>query len=215
METILVGTLSQTPLEQTKPIRKGKLIDATTMFPGVFDHTFESNNETKIEENTIIAKDFDIKVEVPIYVKKGEKVTFRVLREYTRGTSTKTDSSKISRTNDSMLSRSQESVPVPKIDNANFKEYVETLQHQITKLNDIIKEKEADDKMDKLQIKFKYFRYYSFVWGLSAVLASIFICLGLLRILPAFPAISGVLAVMAGIVGAYLDWKGREQKYDS
>lgn len=75
--------------------------------------------------------------------------------------------------------------------------------------------REAEDEMYKIQAKFNLFKYYSFVWIVSAIAVGVFITVGIAGLLSPFPSITGVVAIIVGMFGAYLDWKDREKKYDS
>lgn len=94
-----------------------------------------------------------------------------------------------------------------------YLDIIEGLRHTNDEL--INQKVKGEAKMDRLQMKLKYFKFYSFIWGFSAFLALIFIILGIIGTLSTFPAISGLLATMVGVAGAYLDWKDRVKTYDS
>lgn len=75
--------------------------------------------------------------------------------------------------------------------------------------------KEAMEKMQKIQTKFTLYKYYSTIWVISALLAGGFAISGVSGLLAPFPSISGVLATITGMIGAFIDWKDREKKYDA
>ncbi|WP_137744821.1 hypothetical protein [Robertmurraya siralis] len=217
MGKTLLESRSETPLEKSRFPQKGEVIEFPRWFSQDNNQTAESTYENSTEENTIIAKDFPTKVEIPLYIDKGEKVTIRVQREKI-WSSTTPQKQNLSAYEEKTSSMNKKETTLSTNDDLTYSaEYVEQLQQENQQLNDIIKlkGKEAVDKMEKLQIKFKYFKYYSFIWGFSAVLTLILSSLWIFNVLPAFPAFSGLLATITGMVGAYLDWKDRERKYDA
>ena len=204
MENIFNNTSSQTPIvAPRRPTRSGKLVDASERFTKGYNKT-KDIDDLKVEENTFEAKEFPVKLEIPVYIIKGEKATIRITREPIGSATFKPDIVKGNQ-QDPLISDYEET-----------KKIVDHLECKIEELHATIKEKdeEAGKQMDKFQTKLRYFKYYSFIWGLSAVLASVFASLGMLGVLPPFPSISGVLASATGLAGAYMDWKDREKQYD-
>ncbi|MFE3973201.1 MULTISPECIES: hypothetical protein [unclassified Peribacillus] len=74
-------------IHQPNP-QRNNIIDASKLF-STNDKKFETTgNDEKVEESVLIAKDFPLKVDLPLYINKGEKVTIRIIREQTNYTST-------------------------------------------------------------------------------------------------------------------------------
>lgn len=74
--------------------------------------------------------------------------------------------------------------------------------------------REAEDKVYKVQKQFNLFKYYSLIWMFSIVLIGLFLVLGILGVLSFFPSFTGIIASIAGIIGAFLDWKSKENEND-
>ena len=68
--------------------------------------------------------------------------------------------------------------------------------------------------MYKVQKQFNLFKYYSLIWMFSIVLIGLFLVLGILGVLSFFPSFTGIIASIAGIIGAFLDWKSKENEND-
>ncbi|PIC56264.1 hypothetical protein CSV80_15655 [Sporosarcina sp. P12(2017)] len=92
--------------------------------------------------------------------------------------------------------------------NATYKPYVGT------SLKEDIKLKEAEERVLKIQAKFSAYRYYSLIWTLSAFLCGVFVVLGITGALATFSSTTGILATIVGSIGAFIDWKDREKKYE-
>lgn len=79
--------------------------------------------------------------------------------------------------------------------------YVKIVQDEIS---------EMEEGLKMLSEKLSLYKYYSIIWMISIALMSIFAVVGFAGILSPFPSISGFLASLAGMIGAYIDWKDRD-----
>lgn len=78
----------------------------------------------------------------------------------------------------------------------------------------IVNDENADKEevIQMLNVKFSLYRYYSFLWMMSILIMSIFAVVGFVGILAPFPSLSGFIAGLTGMIGAYIDWKERDSK---
>lgn len=109
----------------------------------------------------------------------------------------------------------QKAVDITKILNTNSNSNSNYNPYSDGPSEESIQLKEAEDKMLKVQAKFNIYKYYSFVWMFSVFLAGVFVVLGVAGVLAPFPSGTGVAAAIIGMIGAFIDWKDREKKYDT
>lgn len=74
-------TESTTTYSPTTPVTQKNIIDATDRFKKGSTQTEVPGSERKTDEIFVEAKDFPIKLDIPVYANKGEKITIRLIRE--------------------------------------------------------------------------------------------------------------------------------------